>query len=46
MTVKDIYKCGNVFETFTNVIINDSYTRYYQRQLYERSVQWQLEPYA
>lgn len=26
MKVSDIYKCGNVFETFTNVIINDSYT--------------------
>lgn len=26
MKVSDIYKCGNVFETFTNVIVNDSYT--------------------
>ena len=25
MTVKDIYKCGNVVETFTNAVINDSY---------------------
>lgn len=26
MIVNDIYKCGNVFEAFTNVIINDGYT--------------------